>query len=130
MNWNRAAISALLAASSVLLAGCSAHIGDGAAAQPPTPTPATAQPLPAINITATDLEGCSSEPTKSRIEQSVTQSTISPKNSPLALPQDMGSYEKAMTQMNAWKALSAADRLYQLCFNYQQGSFGTNTPAP
>lgn len=126
----RAGAFVLAAASSILLAGCSSQAGEGAAAEPPTSSTTPSRPLPEITITATELAACSSEPTKSRIDNAVAQSTISPKNSPLALPQDMGSYDKASTQLKVWDALSAADREYQLCFNYQQGSFGTNTPAP
>lgn len=120
----------LVASSAFVLAGCSAQVGDEAAAQPSSAPTASARPLPAVALTAPDLAACSVEPTKSRIDEAVTQSTISPKNSPLALPQDMGSYEKATTQMQAWTALSKPDRVFQLCFNYQQGSFGTNTPTP
>lgn len=117
------------AALALGLAGCASGLYNEVAA-PPATASATARPLPTITLTAADLAACSSEPTKSRIAEAVSQSTISSKNSPLALPQDMGSYGKAVTQMNAWKALSAADRQYQLCFNYQQGGFGTNTPVP
>jgi len=114
------------AALAVGLAGCTVG-GQSDTAGPPTESP-TQRALPEVTLTASDLSACSSEPTKSRIDAAVAQSTISPKNSPLALPQDMGSYEQAAAQLKAWDALSAADRLYQLCFNYQQGSFGTNSP--
>ncbi|WP_146082539.1 MULTISPECIES: hypothetical protein [unclassified Rathayibacter] len=81
-------------------------------------------------MTSDDLAACSVDPTASRIEGALEQSTISPENSPLALPQDMGTREQALAQMHAWDALSEADRAYQICFNYQQGSFGNETPAP
>lgn len=111
------------------LAGC----GSGLYNEQPASSAASGpsdRPLPTITLTASDLAACSTEPTKSRIDDAIAQSTISPKNSPLALPQDMGSYEKAATQLKAWDNLSPTDRTYQLCFNFQQGSFGTNTPAP
>lgn len=118
----------IAAALALGLAGCAGE----AQSDPTGPPPAspTQRALPEIALTASDLSACSSEPTKSRIDEAVAQSTISPKNSPLALPQDMGSYEKASTQLKVWNALPAAEREYQLCFNYQQGSFGTNTPTP
>jgi uncharacterized lipoprotein len=119
----------LVVASCILLAGCSVQ-GDDRATADPSSSPAVERPLPEISLTYADLAACSAEPTKSRIDRALAQSTISPKNSVLALPQDMGTYEKAVVQMEAWSALSGTDRLYQLCFNYQQGSFGTRTPAP
>jgi hypothetical protein len=120
----------LAVALSILLAGCSAQIANTAVGQPSASATASQRALPEVTLTSADLAACSAEPTKSRIEGVVAESTISPENSPLALPQDLGTYEKATTQMKAWDALSVPDRLFQLCFNYQQGSFGTNTPAP
>lgn len=125
----KAGVLVLAAALSVSLAGCATLTQTVPATSLPTPSP-TQRALPQITLTTSDLAACSSEPTRSRIDAAVAQSTISPKNSPLALPQDMGSYEKAATQLKLWDALSATDRQYQLCFNYEQGSFGTNTPTP
>jgi uncharacterized lipoprotein len=129
MRSAKVGVFVIAASLAIALSGCGAVTESDVAAPPSTPT-ATQRPLPKITLSSSDLAACSIEPTKSRIDRAVAQSTISSINSPLALPQDMGSYAKAASQMKAWKALSEADRLFQVCFNYQQGSFAGNTPTP
>jgi len=82
--------------------------------------------MPRVAISASDIEKCDTEPIKLRIEKAKSDHSISERNSPLALPQDMGEYNKALAQLHAWEQLSTAERIFQLCFNYEEGSFSTH----
>jgi uncharacterized lipoprotein len=110
------------------LTACSSQAGAEQDRAVATSSPSTT-PIPQIVLTSADLASCSVDPTKARVDEALSEETISPENSPLALPQEMGTLAKATTQMEGWKALSEPDRLFQICLNYQQGNFGTHTPA-
>ena len=121
MKTNTVVVVLIAGAVLTTLAGCNSTAGS---AENPLPSPsASAVSLPSVVISPEELVACSSEPTKSRIEAALVNSTISMETSPLALPQDMGTLAQAESQLDAWNALSEADRLYNLCFNYQQGGF-------
>jgi hypothetical protein len=119
----------LAVAGSALLAGCSLQV-EASPDQPLTKPSPSASSSPEIALTSSDLTACSVDPTRSRVGEALYETTISPGNSSLALPQEMATYAKAAAQMKARKALAEPDRLFQICLNYQQGNFGSHTPEP
>ncbi len=116
-------------ATLTLLAGCSVQV-DAAQNEPSSKPSPSATPFPEIVLTSSDLSSCSIDPTRARVTKALSEKTISRENSPLALPQEMGTYADAAAQMRGWLALSEQDRLFEICLNYQQGNFGSHTPSP
>ena len=113
----------LIACAVVSVGGCSAHPGPMVA----TPGPTAVSPaIAAVTISAADIERCGDASITSRINDALSRTRISSGNSLLALPQDLGNADLAGKQLAKWNSLTSSERAYQLCFNYQQGSFGAS----
>lgn len=117
----------LIVVAAVCLSGCSDHPVETVRDANPSSSSPTSSTIATVTISSAEIERCGDESVRTRIAEALSQTTISEHNSPLALPQDLGSPDLAAKQLRKWNTLPSAERTYQLCFNYLQGSFDSST---
>lgn len=117
---------ALIAIATMCVGGCSDHPAEIVHNSNSSSSSPTSSTIATVTISAAEIERCGDESIRTRIADALSQTNISEDNSPLALPQDLVSPDLAAKQLLKWDTLSSAERAYQLCFNYQQGSFNSS----
>jgi uncharacterized protein YceK len=131
MQLHRRTEVAVVVVMMLMLGGCSsvAVVGQPSA----TPTRSASSAL--YSLTSSELAPCSQPPVVDRMRAALASNEITSENSELAIPDDPAVVAQGKAaveqQEKAWRGLSPADRLYQLCLKaYEDGQLPPIAGAP